>query len=149
MIAQQGADGTHIGIAVDTERGLLVPVIRNVQDLTLQEVARRSRELIGAARRHEIQAEDLQGGVFTLSNLGGFGVEAFTPVINYPEIAILGLGAVRWEPLVLSSGHIVAREQMTLSLTFDHRVVDGAPAARFLATVAGWIDEPPAEVHCP
>jgi pyruvate dehydrogenase E2 component (dihydrolipoamide acetyltransferase) len=139
----------HIGIAVDTDHGLLVPVIRNVPDLTLEEVARRSRSLIGAARRREIKAEDLQGGIFTITNLGGFGVEAFTPIINFPETAVLGLGAIRWEAVVLHTGQIAAREQIALSLTFDHRVVDGAPAARFLQTVAGLIEEPPAAVHCP
>jgi pyruvate dehydrogenase E2 component (dihydrolipoamide acetyltransferase) len=148
-LARQGADGVHIGVAVDTERGLIVPVIRNVQGLTLPEVASRSRELIDSTRRRDIKADDLKGGVFSISNLGSFGVEAFTPVINYPEIAILGLGAIRWEPVVLSSGQIVAREQMALSLTFDHRVVDGAPAARFLASITALVEEPPAEVHCP
>lgn len=139
----------HIGIAVDTAHGLLVPVIRNVPGLTLEEVAHRSRELVEAARRREIKADDLEGGVFTITNLGGFGVEAFTPVINVPETAVLGLGAIRWEAVVLNKGQLAAREQMMLSLTFDHRVVDGAPAARFLQTVAELIEEPPAAVHCP
>lgn len=141
--------GVHIGIAVDTDRGLLVPVIRNVQDLSLPDVAQRSRDLVNATRQRTIQAEDLKDGVFSISNLGGHGVEAFTPVIHYPQAAILGLGAIRWEPVVLPTGHIVAREQMTLSLTFDHKAVDGAPAARFLATIAQLIEEPPAEIHCP
>ena len=109
----------------------------------------RSRSLIDAARRREIQAIDMKDGVFTISNLGSFGVEAFTPILNYPETAVLGLGAIRWEPVVLPNGQIVAREQMMLSLTFDHRVVDGAPAARFLQTIAALIEEPPAAVHCP
>ena len=126
----------HIGIAVDTEHGLMVPVIRDVANLALEDVAQRSRSLIDAARRREIQAIDMKDGVFTISNLGSFGVEAFTPILNYPETAVLGLGAIRWEPVVLPSGQIVAREQMMLSLTFDHRVVDGAPAARFLQTLA-------------
>jgi pyruvate dehydrogenase E2 component (dihydrolipoamide acetyltransferase) len=142
-------DGIHIGIAADTEQGLHVPVIRNVPELTLEEVSRRSRELVAAARRRESKADDLTGGVFTVSNLGNYGVEAFTPIINAPETAVLGLGAIRWEPVVLPRGEIVAREQMMLSLTFDHRVVDGAPAARFLQTVAELIEEPPAAVHCP
>lgn len=142
-------DEIHIGIAVDTDHGLLVPVLRNVPGLTIEELARRSRELVDAARRRSIHAEDLQGAVFTISNLGGFGVESFTPIINYPETAVLGLGAIRWEPVVLPNGQIVAREQITLSLTFDHRVVDGAPAARFLASIADLIEEPPAAVHCP
>ena len=114
-----------------------------------EDLARRSRELVGTARRRSIQAEDLQGAAFTISNLGGFGVEAFTPSINFPETAVLGLGAIRWEPVVLPNGQIVAREQITLSLTFDHRVVDGAPAARFLAAIADLMEEPPAAVHCP
>jgi len=149
LLARQGADGIHIGIAVDTDRGLLVPVVRNVQDLPLTDVARRSRELIDAARQGKLRLEDLEGGVFSISNLGALGVEAFTPVIHYPEAAILGLGAIRWEPVVLPTSHIVAREQMTLSLTFDHRLVDGAPAAHFLADIAGLLEEPPAEVYCP
>jgi pyruvate dehydrogenase E2 component (dihydrolipoamide acetyltransferase) len=139
----------HIGIAVDTEHGLMVPVIRDVANLTLHDVAHRSRGLIDAVRRREIQANDMKDGVFTISNLGSFGVEAFTPILNSPETAVLGLGAIRWEPVVLQNGQIVAREQMMLSLTFDHRVVDGAPAARFLQTIAALIEEPPAAVHCP
>jgi pyruvate dehydrogenase E2 component (dihydrolipoamide acetyltransferase) len=141
--------GIHIGFAVDTDHGLLVPIIRDAPHLTLEDLAARSRALIEAARRREIQASDLQGGVFTISNLGSFGVEAFTPIINPPQTAVLGLGAIRWEPAVSHSGEIVARQQMMLSLTFDHRVVDGAPAARFLQTVAEMIEEPPAAVYCP
>jgi pyruvate dehydrogenase E2 component (dihydrolipoamide acetyltransferase) len=139
----------HIGIAVDTEHGLLAPVLRNVPSMTIEDLARRSQDLVAAARRREIQAHDLTGAVFTISNLGGYGVEAFTPIINPPETAVLGVGAIRWEPVVLRNGQIAAREQMMLSLTFDHRVVDGAPAARFLASVAELIEEPPAPVHCP
>lgn len=139
----------HIGIAVDAERGLMVPVVRDVASLTLQEIASRSRSLIDAVRRREIHADDMKDGVFTISNLGSFGVEAFTPILNYPETSVLGLGAIRWEPVVLENGQIVAREQMMLSLTFDHRVVDGAPAARFLRTIATLIEEPPPIVHCP
>jgi len=139
----------HIGIAVDTENGLMVPVVRDVANLVLEDVARQSRSLIDAARKRTIQANNMKDGVFTISNLGSFGVEAFTPILNYPETAVLGLGAIRWEAVVLTSGQIVAREQMMLSLTFDHRVVDGAPAARFLQTLATLMEEPPAVVHCP
>ncbi len=137
-----------IGIAVDTERGLLAPVIRGVAQAPLEEVARQSRERIDAARRRTIQPDDLRGGVFTITNLGSYGVEEFTPVINPPEIAILGLGAIQWEAVVARNGQIVARERMALSLTFDHLMVDGAPAARFLREIAELIEEPPPEVHC-
>ena len=125
-------EAKHIGVAVDTEYGLLVPVVRDVAKLSMLDVARRSSELIEAARLRRIKPEDMQGGCFTITNLGGFGVEAFTPIINHPETAVLGLGAILREPAVLGDGRIGVREQMTLSLTFDHRVVDGAPAARFL-----------------
>ncbi len=137
----------HIGLAVDTDNGLLVPVIHNVPDLAIEDLARCSRDLIAAARERSIRAKDLLGAVFTISSLGSFGVEAFTPIINFPQAAVLGIGAIRWEAVVLASGQIVAREQMTLSLSFDHRVVDGAPAALFLATIAELIEEPPASVH--
>jgi pyruvate dehydrogenase E2 component (dihydrolipoamide acetyltransferase) len=88
----------------------------------------------------------MQGGCFTLSNLGSFGIEAFTPIINYPETAVLGLGAILRQPAVLEDGQLGVREQMTLSLTFDHRVVDGAPAARFLQTVRQGIENPVASL---
>ena len=135
-------DALHIGIAVDTEHGLLVPVLRNVADLSLPAVARISRELIAATRARKVKAEELQGGVFTITNLGSFGIEAFTPIINFPETAILGLGAIRREPVALDDGTLTSREQLTLSLTFDHRVVDGGPAARFLQTLTNGIENP-------
>jgi len=135
-------DAIHIGIAVDTEHGLLVPVVRHVADLPLLELGRRSRDLIEATRSRRVKPEDLQGGNFTITNLGGFGIDAFTPIINYPETAVLGLGAIRREPAVLDDGSLASREQITLSLTFDHRVVDGAPAARFLQTLCQGIENP-------
>lgn len=139
----------HVGIAVDTEHGLVVPVIRDVHARSLAEVSAQSRELIYAARARRLRAEELQGGVFTVSNLGGFGIDAFTPIINYPETAVLGLGAIRKEAVVLPDGQIAARDRITLSLTFDHRVVDGAPAARFLQALVRLIEEPPAVVTAP
>jgi pyruvate dehydrogenase E2 component (dihydrolipoamide acetyltransferase) len=84
----------------------------------------------------------MQGGCFTLSNLGGFGIEAFTPIINYPETAVLGLGAIIREPVVMEDGQLGVREQFMLSLTFDHRIVDGAPAARFLQALREGIEKP-------
>ena len=131
-IVLPGNDEIHIGMAVDTEDGLLVPVIHDVGRLSLIQVADYTRQLIHRARGGKLSAADLQGSVFTITNLGAFGIDAFTPTINYPEAAILGLGAIRRESVVLDDGQIVARYQLTLSLTFDHRIVDGAPAARFL-----------------
>jgi pyruvate dehydrogenase E2 component (dihydrolipoamide acetyltransferase) len=135
-------DAIHIGIAVDTEHGLLVPVVRHVADLSVREIAHRSRSLVEAARSRRLKAEDMQGGCFTLSNLGSFGIEAFTPIINYPETAVLGLGAISRVPSVLEDGQLGVREQIMLSLTFDHRIVDGAPAARFLQALREGIEKP-------
>ena len=134
----------HIGMAVDTEDGLLVPVIRNVAGLNLRDVAAQSKSLVQQAREGKITAAQMQGGVFTITNLGAFGIDSFTPVINYPEAAILGLGAIRKEPVFLDDGQVVAQLQLALSLTFDHRIVDGAPAARFLQSLVSAISNPSA-----
>jgi len=134
----------HIGMAVDTEDGLLVPVIRNVAGLNLRDVAVQSKSLVQQAREGKITAAQMQGGVFTITNLGAFGIDSFTPVINYPEAAILGLGAIRKERVFLDDGKVVAQLQLALSLTFDHRIVDGAPAARFLQALVSAIVNPSA-----
>ena len=128
-------DGFHIGIAVDTDNGLLVPVIRDVARRSLTEIAQDTQRLIVQARLGQLTAADMHGGVFTITNLGAFGIDAFTPIINLPEVAILGLGAIRSEAVVLDDGQIAARSMLTLSLTFDHRALDGAPAARFLQSL--------------
>jgi pyruvate dehydrogenase E2 component (dihydrolipoamide acetyltransferase) len=141
-IVVPAADSIHIRIAVDAEAGLLAPVIRNVAALSIGEIAEASRQLIERSQSGRISAAELEGGVFTISNLGAFGIDAFTPIINLPEVAILGLGAIRREPVVADDGQIVAIHQITLSLTFDHRVVDGAPAAKFLQDVASAIANP-------
>ena len=133
---------THLGIAVDSEGGLLVPVIRNVDSSTLTQIAAQSQKLIAAARAGQLAAVDMQGACFTLSNLGSLGVEAFTPVINPPESAILGIGAIVREAVPLDDGTFTARDRLTLSLTFDHRVNDGAAAARFLQTLRRLIEQP-------
>ena len=143
-IVLPAADELHLGLAVDTEEGLLVPVIRNVGELSLTKLAGESRRLAEQARAGKLVAAEMQGGVFTITNLGAFGIDAFTPIINLPEAAILGLGAIRREPVVLDDGQIAARQQLTLSLTFDHRIVDGAPAARFLQDVVNAIANPSA-----
>ena len=133
---------THLGIAVDSEGGLLVPVIRNVDSSTLTQIAAQSQKLIAAARAGQLAAADMQGACFTLSNLGSLGVEAFTPVINPPESAILGIGAIVREAVPLDDGTFTSRDRLTLSLTFDHRVNDGAAAARFLQTLRRLIEQP-------
>ena len=137
------ADGINIGIAVDADEGLIVPVLRDVPALTLLQVASQSRELIQRARSGRFKADDLQGGVFTITNLGAYGIDAFTPIINLPETAILGVGCIRREPAVVDN-QIVPRDQVTLSLTFDHRIVDGAPAARFLQAIRLAVENPSA-----
>lgn len=131
----------HVGFAVETDAGLLVPVIRHADRLGLKELASRSRRLVEQARLGRLPLQDMQGGTFTVTNLGAFGVEAFTPVINPPECAILGLGRIARRP-TLRGDQVVAREEMVLSLTFDHCIVDGAPAARFLRQVAQMIENP-------
>ena len=135
--------GIHIGIAIDAEEGLIVPVLRDVPSLSLLQLATRSRELIQSARTNRLKADDLQGGVFTITNLGAFGIDAFTPIINLPETAILGVGCIRREPAVVDN-QVVPRDQVTLSLTIDHRIVDGAPAAKFLQTIRLAVENPSA-----
>jgi pyruvate dehydrogenase E2 component (dihydrolipoamide acetyltransferase) len=132
----------HIGFAVDSEHGLFVPVIRDVLQLSLREVTSASRLLIEAARAGELKQAQMQDGCFTMTSLGSFGVESFTPIINHPQTAILGVGAIRREAVAMEDGTLANRHQLTLSLTFDHRIVDGAPAARFLQNVCERIENP-------
>jgi pyruvate dehydrogenase E2 component (dihydrolipoamide acetyltransferase) len=134
-------EAAHIGIAVDTDTGLLVPVVRDADTLGLKAIAERTRELIDRARRGVLQASEMQGGTFTVTNLGAFGIEAFTPIINPPECAILGMGRIARRP-AMRGDQVVGRDEMVLSLTFDHRIVDGAPAARFLQRLAQMIANP-------
>jgi pyruvate dehydrogenase E2 component (dihydrolipoamide acetyltransferase) len=134
---------THVnlGIAVDVERGLLVPVIRDADQLGLRELGARFRELVGRAREGKSLPDELSGGTFTITNLGMFEIDAFTPVINPPELAILGVGRIVAKP-VAADGKVVVRQMLTLSLVFDHRLVDGAPAARFLQRIKRLIENP-------
>jgi pyruvate dehydrogenase E2 component (dihydrolipoamide acetyltransferase) len=135
-----------IGIAVDTPDGLLVPVVQNIRQMSLMAVVAESRRLVESARGGRLTAADMQGGVFTISNLGASGIDGFTPIINYPEISILGLGAIRREPVVMPDDTIAPRHRMTLSLTFDHAAIDGAPAAEFLNELASAIRNPAAQL---
>jgi pyruvate dehydrogenase E2 component (dihydrolipoamide acetyltransferase) len=127
-------DEIHIGLAVDTDRGLLVPVLRNADKKSIQEVAREVQTLVERTTEGKIMPEELRGGTFTITNLGMYEVDAFTPIINPPELAILGLGRIARRPAE-NEGQIALRHIMTLSLSFDHRLVDGAPAARFLRRI--------------
>jgi pyruvate dehydrogenase E2 component (dihydrolipoamide acetyltransferase) len=134
-------DRIDIGLAVDAAGGLVVPVVRDVAASPLAEVARQTRWLVERARSGRLTATDMQGGVFTLTSLGSYGIEFFTPVINHPEAAILGVGAIRMQPVPPPGGQegFVLERQLPLSLTFDHRIVDGGPAARFLGELAARI----------
>jgi len=131
----------NIGIAVDTERGLLVPVVRDVDKKSLRQFGTELRQLVERARSSRASLHDLADGTFTITNLGMYNVEAFTPVINLPQAAILGVGRIAPKPVV-REGEIVVRQMWTLSLAFDHRLVDGAPAARFLQYIKDLIEEP-------
>ena len=126
-------DSINIAVAMDSDSGLTAPVIRDVTALTILQIGAASRALADAARAGRLSAEDLQGGTFTVSNLGAFGIDHFSPIINLPQSAILGIGRIAREP-VADGDHVVLRDIVSLSLTFDHRAIDGAPAARFLET---------------
>ncbi|HEY9078034.1 MAG TPA: 2-oxo acid dehydrogenase subunit E2 [Anaerolineaceae bacterium] len=131
----------NVGIAVDTERGLLVPVVRDADKISLRAFGADFRAKVERARAGRSLPGDLAGGTFTITNLGMYDVEAFTPVINLPEAAILGVGKIIAKPVVRGD-NIVIRQMMTLSLVFDHRLVDGAPAARFMQYIKQVIEEP-------
>ena len=131
----------NIGVAVALEDGLVVPVVRNADKERLSEISGQVKDFAERARNNQLSPGELQGGTFTVTNLGNFGIDAFTPIINPPESAILGVGRILKKPVVHNE-EIVIRSMLTLSLTFDHRVVDGAPAAQFLQTVSGYIQDP-------
>ena len=131
----------NIGVAVALEDGLVVPVVRNADKERLSEISGQVKNFAERARRNQLTPGELQGGTFTITNLGNFGIDAFTPIINPPESAILGAGRILKKPVV-DNDEIVIRSMLTLSLTFDHRVVDGAPAAQFLQTVSNYIQDP-------
>ena len=129
-------DGEHLAIAVDTPRGLLVPVIRDAGDLSMAGLARKVADLAERARTSQISPDELSGGTFTLTNTGSRGALMDTPIINQPQVAILGLGQIVKRPVVITDAEgndvIAIRHMAFLSLSYDHRIVDGADAARFL-----------------
>jgi 2-oxoglutarate dehydrogenase E2 component (dihydrolipoamide succinyltransferase) len=138
-------DAEHLGIAVDTERGLMVPVIQNAGDLNIGGLARKIADLAGRTRAGQVSPDDLAGGTFTLTNTGSRGALFDTPIINQPQMAILGTGAVVKRAVVMEDpalGEVITvRSMVYLALTYDHRLVDGADAARFLTTVKDRLEE--------
>ena len=131
----------NVALAVDTERGLLVPVIRHADQLSILEIQQRGDELIQRALAGKSVPDDLSGGTFTITNLGMYGVDSFTPIINQPQAAILGVGRIVNKPVGLD-GSLVLRDRLTLSLSFDHRIVDGREAVTFLVRVKEGLEDP-------
>jgi pyruvate dehydrogenase E2 component (dihydrolipoamide acetyltransferase) len=125
----------HVGVAVDTPNGLVVPVVRDADRKGLYEIAAVLMDLSARARERKLRPADLQGGSFSISSLGGIGGTFFTPIVNHPEVAILGVGRMDWRP-VWRDGQFVPRLVLPLSLSYDHRVIDGADAARFTTRLA-------------
>jgi pyruvate dehydrogenase E2 component (dihydrolipoamide acetyltransferase) len=134
-------DYVSIGVAVDTERGLLVPVIRDTDTKRLVQVVEELADLAERARSKKIKPDEMQGATFTVTNLGGLGTTHFSPIVNWPEVAILGVGRAETRP-VMQEGQFVPRLMLPLSLSYDHRLVDGANAARFLRWVAEALEQP-------
>jgi pyruvate dehydrogenase E2 component (dihydrolipoamide acetyltransferase) len=131
----------HLGVAVDTENGLLVPVLRDVDKKGVRQLAEELNAIAQRARERKLDTAELKGATFTITNLGGIGGTAFTPIVNWPEVAILGLSRSRLEPVV-RGGEVVPRLMLPLSLTYDHRVIDGAAAARFTRRLAELLENP-------
>jgi pyruvate dehydrogenase E2 component (dihydrolipoamide acetyltransferase) len=131
----------HLGVAVDTDRGLIVPVIRDVDRKTLFELARELTDLSERTRAGKAELAELQGATFTITNLGGLGGTHFTPLINPPEVAILGLARSREEPVV-RNGEVQVRLILPLCVSYDHRVIDGATAARFTRRIVELLEDP-------
>ena len=131
----------NLGVAIDVDDGLVVPVLHGADGLGLGEIAKAVRGLAAQARQHRLGLAELEGGTFTVTNLGGFGVDWFTPVLNPPQCAILGVGRVRRTP-VADGELVVVRDRATFVLSFDHRVVDGVPCARFLGHLKELLENP-------
>ena len=134
----------NVGLAVSLDDGLMVPVVRNTDSLSLAALAVETKRLAGAARSGSLALADLEGGTFSVSALGMFGVDGFTPVINPPNVAILGVGRLRDDIVLNSSGAVSSVKRLTLSLTWDHRVLDGAPAAQFCQSIVQLLADPAA-----
>ena len=131
----------NVGVAVAAEQGLLVAVVRDAGTKSLHQVNADLAQMVERSRQNRLAPDEMSGGTFTITNLGGYGVEAFTPIVNPPEAAILGVGRIAQKPAVVD-GQLAVRELMMLSLAFDHRVVDGAPAAQFLQRIKQVLEAP-------
>jgi pyruvate dehydrogenase E2 component (dihydrolipoamide acetyltransferase) len=134
-------DYVHLGVAVDTEDGLLVPSIQHAERLTLFELHEAVSQVVQKARLGKLSSSELSGSTFTVTNLGSYGIQFFTPIINPPEAGILGVGQIE-KQIVFADEKLEQRERLPLSLTFDHRILDGAPAARFLQTLVQLLGDP-------
>jgi pyruvate/2-oxoglutarate dehydrogenase complex dihydrolipoamide acyltransferase (E2) component len=134
-------DYVNVGIAVDTDRGLVVPSLRNADELAIPDIARHLSDMADNVRDNNFSIDDLRGGTFTISNLGAIGGAYSTPIVNVPETAILLIGRSREMPVVVD-GNIQVRLMMPLSFSYDHRLIDGGAAARFLNEVIGYLEAP-------
>ncbi|MEK3746482.1 dihydrolipoamide acetyltransferase family protein [Brevibacillus sp. FSL K6-0770] len=134
-------DDIHLGVAVALDKGLVVPVVRHAGKMTLVELSRQLKSVSARAKQNQLAPEEMKGSTFTITNLGSYGVDTFTPVLNPPETGILGIGAAKDTPVFVGD-ELQRRSLLPLSLTFDHRVLDGAPAAAFLATVRSYLEAP-------
>lgn len=134
-------DYVHIGVAVDSPKGLMVPVVRDADRKGLVSISREMKELSEKAREFKLDVAAMRGGTFTVTNVGALGGTMATPIINYPEVAILGMGKLEWKPVVRDM-QIVPRKILPLFLSFDHRVIDGADGARFIRAVIGYLENP-------
>ena len=132
----------HLGVAVAVADGLLVPTVRSAQAKSLPEISREIKDLAGRARENRLKPDEISGGTFTITNLGGYGVDSFTPIINPPQCAILGVGRMVERPAFGPNREVEARSFMNLCLSFDHRIVDGAPAAEFLRSLRELLENP-------
>jgi pyruvate dehydrogenase E2 component (dihydrolipoamide acetyltransferase) len=131
----------HVGIAVDSPRGLMVPVLRDTDRKGLMTISKELKELADKARDFKLDIADMRGGTFTVTNVGALGGTMSTPIINWPEVAILGMGKLDWKPVV-RDGQVVPRKVLPLFLSFDHRVIDGADGAKFIHAVMGFLESP-------
>jgi pyruvate dehydrogenase E2 component (dihydrolipoamide acetyltransferase) len=136
-----GGPSVNVGVAVATDGGLVVPVVHRADTLELGAISARRVEVVDAARAGKLRPDDIQGGTFTISNLGMYGVDAFQAIVNAPQAAILAVGRILERPVAVN-GEVVVRPVLTLTVSFDHRVVDGARGAEFLDTLAELIEEP-------